>query len=50
LAQIYIVGYNNNGKKEFWLAIISNKVLSFIYEKLSPAIYLEQLNKKKLNQ
>jgi hypothetical protein len=39
---VAVVGHDNNGKKELWLAIISNKApFSFIYKKLSPAIYLE---------
>jgi hypothetical protein len=48
-AVVAIVGHDNNGKKEPWLTIISNKApLSFVYEKLSPAIYLEQLTKRNL--
>ena len=46
-----VVGHDNNGKEEPWLAMTSNKApLSYVYEKLPLAIYLEQLNKKQFNQ
>jgi hypothetical protein len=51
-AVVAVVGHDNSGKEEPWLAMTSNKApLEFVYEKLPPAIYLEQLlSKKKFKQ